>query len=239
MKKFLAISLSLTLLLALASCGEEGTSSTASTASTASTVSTVSVAPVSSAATSSAVAVPSVVSSNVSSEADASGKVNVALNGKAIEETGGDEYFNDEQTGKMTPDRAFDGDLTTGWQLAKTCGDGETMDYGDGIYIGATWETAATIDEINIYFEAEAARPFATEKEGYIVEYTTDGKKWKEIKDAEYTLSTSNAVADKVTFEAIEDVTGVRVVIYKSNGKYSPKVYEIEVNGTAAEADAE
>lgn len=238
MKKILAISLSLSMVLALASCGgNEDTSSVASTASTATSSAVVSTA-TSSEAVSSATESPVVISSAVSSEAESEGPAatNVATGGETFYDGGEDDTLYTGDTGECVAANIVDGDVTTAWQLNSTLGENETHDYGDDpVYVGVTWEDAATITEVSVLFE-NGSRPAA---DGYTVEYTTDGEDWEEIEDAEYTAASVDGTADIVTFEAIEDVTGVRVMIYKTSSKWSAKVFEVEVTGTVAEADAE
>lgn len=244
MKKFLAISLALGMLLAFASCdGEEGTSSVAS-------IATSSAAPV----VSGNASIPSVVSPTVSSQPVVENSANLALTATPIDD-GSDEYYADNKV----PANLNDGDTNTGWQYktnnveedednpvtedtrnAYTTDDGETwhvaMVFEDGIYAGYTWNETVTVDECQVYFEF-ASRPVAS-TEGYVVEITTDGEKWNEVKDAEYTYATVDFEADAITFDAVE-VKGIRVKMYKSSTKYSPQIREFEVYGPEADAETE
>ena len=240
MKKFLAISLALSMLFAVASCGDkDATSSTASTASTAPT----STAPAPSIAPTPSTADP-VPTRN-----------NLALTATTFDD-GSDEYYNADSVS----DAIIDGSLTVGWQYvtgnteqdetltsdtpnAYATDDGTlylAMTFEDGIYVGLTWEEAVTVNEFQFFWEF-GSRPVASE-EGYIIEISEDGEKWEELDDAEITYIETEtpglAEADVVTFEAME-IKGVRAVVYKSSTKYSPKLWELEVYGPEAEAETE
>ncbi len=242
MKKFLAISLTLSMLFAIASCGGEDATSSTATSSTA----PVSTAPA-------PTPVPTPTSSQAPAEPE---RDNLALTGTPFDD-GSDEYYQDG----ATPDSIIDGSTTVGWQYktdnagdenqvdadtpnAYTNDDGATyyvaMTFEDGIYVGLTWEEAVTANEFQFFWEF-GSRPVASE-EGYVIEVTTDGENWEELEDAEITyieVETPNLPeADVVTFEAME-IKGVRAVVYRSSTKYSPKLWELEVYGPEAEAETE
>lgn len=240
MKKFLAISLAISMLFAVASCGDkDATSSTASTASTA---------PTSTAPAPSIAPTPSTADPVPTRE-------NFALTATTFDD-GSDEYYNADSVS----DAIIDGNLAVGWQYKTgntekdetltsdtpnvyANNDGDlylAMTFEDGIYVGLTWEEAVTVNEFQFLWEFDS-RPVASD-EGYIIEISKDGEKWEELEDAEITYVTEKPAvgdeADVVTFEAME-IKGVRAVVYKSSTKYSPKLWELEVYGPEAEAETE
>lgn len=227
MKKVLAAVLSLTVLLAFASCDPDqgGTSSTASGsgAGTSSSAGGTSTTPVIS------VEIPSEVEEEVANLALRDDATYIDMNtGKASDDEGYMEYY----AGMENPGNAFDGNAGSAWQLKDKTDDGVKMSYEDGqAWIGVSFEEAVAADVIVLKWETgSVTAPFADG--GYKIEYTTDGETWQVIEGAEV-VRDDTAIAetsvDTITFETIE-ATGFRAVILNGTStKYAPKLWEFEL----------
>ncbi len=229
MKKVLAAVLSLTVLLAFASCDPEqgGTSSTASGSGTGTSSSAggTSTTPVIS------VDIPSDVEEEVENLVFRDDATYIDMNtGK----TSDDEEYMQYYAGMENPANAFDGNVGSAWQLKEKSDDGVKVSYEDGqVWIGVSFEEAVAADVAIINWETGSVTdPLADG--GYRIEYTTDGETWQAVSGAEAvredtTVGTTEISVDTVTFEAVE-ATGFRVVIIKGTStKYAPKVWDIEL----------
>lgn len=258
MKKIIAITSAIAMMLALASCGGGTTdvsSEAVSSTGTPSTPSTTISIPTPSESTP-----PPVVEDNNLAHGDNATFIDMNT-GKATDAEDYLAYYG----GTHTLELAFDGSATTGWQveapaenLGKFVAEGEEppvdeeylteipegayLAEGDGnvykqqvyedgaLWIGVTFEEAVTVDMLVFLFEHNAG-VYAIEDGGYRIEYTTDGETWAALEGATVERvddATANEITDTVTLEATE-LMGVRIVIMKGTTKYAPKVYEIEI----------
>ena len=229
MKKVLAAVLSLTVLLAFASCDPDqgGTSSTASGsgAGTSSSAGGTSTTPVIS------VEIPSEVEEEVANLALRDDATYIDMNtGKASDDEGYMEYY----AGMENPGNAFDGNTGSAWQLKDKADDGVVVSYEDGqVWLGVSFEEAVAADVAVIQWETGSVTA-ALADGGYRVEYTNDGETWQAVNGAEAvreetTVGTTEISIDTVTFEAV-DATGFRVVILKgTSNKWAPKIWEFEL----------
>lgn len=119
------------------------------------------------------------------------------------------------------PEKAFDGDLSTGWQnSSKTT----------GVSVGVELEKNRTFSSVKLYWET-VTRP-GTDENSYTVEYF-DGTNWQAVENPVYTFGNGNhaSCCDTVTFDSIA-AKGVRVVVNTfTNDKSAPKLYEMAVYG--------
>ncbi len=262
MKKTLCILAAMSLLLTMASCGgDAGTTSSAGTSSSpASSVASVSSETVSSEIVSiESVVIPEVKETNLIKTEE--GLTFVDMNtGKAE----GDEGYIPYYSAEVTTEAAFDGNNAVGWQTEENYGDPLTeadaaadpdlyyqsaLDttqwflkptYQDkSMWVGVLFEEAVTASLIKIDWESGAAAPTVEDK-GYYVQYTEDGTEWKDlevtaVRDSE---SLEGHLLDALTFENLE-AKGFRVVILKTNSKYAPKVFEMEVHMPDEETEDE
>lgn len=123
--------------------------------------------------------------------------------------------------------KAFDGDLSTGWQnSSKTA----------GISISTTFDKNRTFSSVKLYWEA-ITRP-GTEEGSYTVEYF-DGTDWHPVTNSVYSFGDGSygVCCDTVTFDSIA-AKGARVVINSfTNDKSAAKLYEMAVyNASATDA---
>lgn len=245
MKKILATVLSLSFILALASCGDTaGTSSVASTASVASSsaVSTVS-APVSSVASSEASSsTESVASTESTVEVEPGG--NIAIAGTAIADGVHEDYV---VTPGVSIEALNDGDHSSRWQASKK--DPETED--NVSWFGIKWNEEQTFD--TIVCDWESAHPL---EDGFRVEISDDGENWKKVDFSSKRTGTMNETAgvlesdhqiDTITLDKAATTKYVRLVCFThyvvesglenaGNAKSPTSCYEIEIYN---KADAE
>lgn len=153
MKKIIATLLSLSVVLALASCG--GDTTTSSTASTAST-----------APTSSAVSTPDAPTPSPVESKPEVADPNKALSGTAIT-CGNNAQYGDGESALN------DGNVTTRWQAPDIEG-GETED--NPSWFGIKWDEAQTFDSMYILWEQ--AHPA---KDGFRIEISEDGETWTSV----------------------------------------------------------
>ncbi len=240
MKKLIATLLSLSFVLALASCGDtESTSSVASTASTEPTSSTVSTVPAPSSA---------VVSTDVASTESTESTVEVEPGGNlAVAATA----FSDGNNGNSDGDGALnDGNLSTRWQAADK--DPETKDSPS--WFGLEWSEEQTFDKIVLTWET--AHP---EEDGFYVQISEDGEEWTDVDfEAERTgtmneelqVLESDKQVDTITIDEAVTTKYLRIYCFThyvvpeglenaGNTKSPSSCYEIEVYNTADAEDAE
>ena len=181
-----------------------------------------------------AVSLPLSVSAN-------SGK-NIALEGGVTPfDSGNGAYYNTGTADEKKRSNINDGDTLTGWQFDGFGNENEENKFykENELFVGYFFDEATTIDEIDIYWEADT-RAVASTK-GYTVMYTKDKDvpKWEEFPDIEYEYGESEQIAiatgnvsraqDVITFDDTE-VMGIRVMIREgTSAKYYPQIFELEV----------
>lgn len=238
MKKVIATLLSLSFVLALASCGDtESTSSVASTASTAPTSSTVST--VSPPASSAVESTESVASTESTVEVEPGG--NLALAGTAIADGLHEEYA---ASAGVALEYLNDGSHSTRWQAAAK--DPETED--NVSWFGIQWDEEQTFD--TIVCDWENAHPL---EDGFRVEISDDGENWEEVDFESERTGTMNETAgllesdhqiDTITLDEAATTKYVRVVCFThyvvpeglenaGNAKSPTSCYEIEISNSA------
>lgn len=226
MKKILAASLSLAMLLAFASCDpdEGGTSSTTSKAGTSSTTPTSSAAEVSS-------------EQPVSEPEDSEDSLNLAFKGDPYVDSVSTQYT------MYTADLLNDGDNSSQsrWQSnAKGNTDGEGN--VDPAWCGIVWEEAQTFDMLVI--EWESAHPT---EDGYTVQISDDGETFTDLEveavrtgtfeEDGVTLNQDHQI-DTITFDPVT-AKYVRIYCFKAyvnasgDVKEHPSCYEFEVYNSA------
>lgn len=123
-----------------------------------------------------------------------------------------------------TPLAATDDNMDTAWYYSQKA-KGET-------YLGIKWDKANTVDKFIVYWN-KATRATASD-EGYVIQYSPDGKAWEDVTGATYKYSTlkGGVISDVVTFDAIE-AKAMRILIRYSVGSIAPKIFEIAIYNTA------
>lgn len=257
MKKLIAITSALAMMLVLASCG--GDTTDASSEATSTTPSTTP-------STTISIPTPSEPPAPVESN-------NLALREGATwidmntGKTAGDEGYLGYYDGVKDLSYAFDANVADGWQVAasyeeKPYVEGDEIPEGwyqsdatiykmqsfeDGaLWMGVSFEEAVTVDSLVIKFEHNAG-VYSVEEGGYRIETTVDGETWATLEGATIERvddTAANLITDTVSIEATE-IKGVRVVIIKGTTKYAPKVCEFEIyapeeaEGTESTEEAE
>ena len=218
MKKIIASVLSLSLALALASCGGE-------TAEPSDVSSTVSIPPIVSSN------ITGVSSVDVPSEPPAPVKVDLALEATAVCDENTNHFDNEfEYAASCVNDQ----DITTAWQK-----DGsltvnnptdsawikdEVYDEETEIFIGLEWTDAQYIDTVVIY--NDIGNPMETpENGGYKLEYF-DGENYVEVTNLTDTRVSAGFMEITINFDAVS-TTKIKLSLYKgvASGKNSPKIY--------------
>lgn len=215
MKKIIAMALTLSLVMALASCGGD----TADASSEGASSQTTSI-PVINSST-----IPSI---EVSSEPPAPVKVDLALEATAF----CDENDNHVDGYEYAETCVNDGDITTAWQKngGVNAGEGGTWDkdtlYGEDneIFVGLEWTEEQFIDTVVIYNDAGNAME-TYENGGYKLEYF-DGENYVEVANLTDNRVTSSLMEITLNFDAVS-TTKIKLTLYKgiASGKHSPKIY--------------
>ena len=255
MKKLIALISALSLVLVLASCGDEKPAETSPAAPTPAPASSVepTVVP-----TIEPTPTPEPVEDNNLAHAEDATCIDMNT-GKADGDEGYLAYYNATDT----VDIAFDANVSTGWQLAENLEQGEAEQaesdpdhyyvaadnlcykktaFEDGtLWLGVTFAEAKTINNVKLFWESGSAAKKA-EDDGYYLQFTADGEKWEKL-DAtvtrdEETRVAENIYVDDAVFDA-KEVKGVRVVVLEGTTKYAPKVWEMEIYAPEEEAPAE
>ncbi len=144
--------------------------------------------------------------------------------------------------GSAIPSNAFDGDLSTNWQLEGVSG---TSSLSDGFfvmdpdYIGLVYSEPMTIGSFDLYWETGSC-PYVnneTGETGYTVQVLIDGS-YVDL-DATYqrveATERSGAYKDKVTVNTPVTSSAFRIYITTTNGcnngtpKYAPKLFDCNV----------
>lgn len=216
MKKIIASVLSLSIALALASCGGGETAESSDVSST--------------------VSIPPIVSSNstgvssedIPSDPPAPVFVDLALTATAF----CDENENHFDQYEYAASCINDGDINTAWQKHgdTNSGEGSTWDkdtlYGEDndIFVGLEWTEEQYIDTIVIYNDPGNSME-TPENGGYKFEYF-DGENFVEVTNLTDTRVTSVYTEITLDFDAVS-TTKIRLTLYKgiSGGKHSPKIY--------------
>ena len=222
MKKILATLMVASMLLALASCGDEGDTATSS-AAPATTAPVISATPAPTPAD--VISIEPVATPTP----EPAGPANIALAGTATD-CGVDAY-----DGVQTSDRLIDGDTmaANGWQ---------PQTWNEGDWAAITFEEAADVDLIVIY--AESGYFGAYEDGGYALYYQEEGSdKWNELKDISVErvvdeASDPKCLTDTVTLDEKVNMAAIKIELLGGgidDHKYAPKIAEIEVYAAAAE----
>lgn len=238
MKKIAAVLMSIAVLVCFASCGSDSAGTSSEGVSSTETPST----PVSSTPnTVISIVIPSVP--EVTSDEDIVDAENLALaegatwidmnTGKASGDEGYKAYFGEADGTPHNLELAFDGNLGTGWQTVD-----KPDDSGD-FWLGVEFTEATAVDMIVMSFESGSA-PVTFEEGAYRLEYSVDGTEWAVIDGAEVVRSTDANTVDAAAFEAVE-AKAVRVVLLaaSSDGKWAPKLWELEVYAPVVEETVE
>lgn len=226
MKKVIATLLTLSVVLALASCGEDPVDNTSS----GGTSSVTSIAQVSSQTPS----IPSVEVSIPSIEipVEPEAPVNLALDGTPFD-CGAAVYGETN-----TSDLINDGVENTGWQPAN---------WAEDDYVGITLAETAEVGSLIIEWESSTYVD-TFENGGYELYYLTPGTEdeWVKIENCEVGrdegVDGDNFIADTVVLEEAVSVDAIKIVL-KAGGitdhKYAPKVWELEIYAPEAEEEGE
>lgn len=217
MKKIIAMALTLSLVMALASCGGD----TADASSEGASSQTTSIPVINS---------TTIPSQNVSSEPPAPVKVDLALEATAFCDEN-DNHFDQYEYAETCVN---DGDIATAWQkdgnLTVNNPANSTWDknevYGEDaeIFIGLEWTEEQFIDTVVIYNDSGNAME-TYENGGYKLEYF-DGENYVEVANLTDTRVTSSLVEITLKFDAVS-TTKIKLTLYKgvASGKNSPKIY--------------
>lgn len=225
MKKITAVIMSLAVLVCFASCGGDTTEASSEGASSVTST------PVSS-QTNITISIPTPTPPSDVESGEATGN-NLAVSENAtifdmnegLEE--GDEGYKPYYNGDLGPnvkENAFDGNLSSGWQM------NEAPDGTGDMWIGVRFEEATSVDMIVINWEkGSVPETFGT---SFKVEYTLDGEEWTEFSAETYERAEGDPVVDTIAFDAM-DVKGIRIVLFEQGGtpdkRYTPKLWEFEI----------
>jgi len=219
MKKALALALTASLVLALASCGESTDNTSSAPASSSAPVVSATTAPVS-----------SVISIIPMTPAPTEAPVengNVALDGTA--EDNGIEVYD----GANTADLVNDGNTAgPGWQPSS---------FNAGDYVTITLAEAASIDTVVVY--GEAATMSSIIDGGYQLLVRKAGEEdWSDVSQYSAESETADPTrVDTITLDEAVEIDALRLVLTGGvdTGKYAPAIYEIEIYAAEVEEEVE